>query len=49
MVKHDNRKTLMRSMHVVGGLTHGRGAKDVIDQWINSMPTSTQICDAAQT
>ena len=42
-------QTLMRSMHAAGGLTHGRGMKDnVISQWINSMPASTQICDAIE-
>jgi len=43
-------QTLMRSIHAVGGLTRGRGmTKNVMSQWINSMPVSAQICDAVET
>ena len=39
-------QTLMRSIHSVGGLSHGRGMKDhVWNQWILSMPSSAEICN----
>ena len=42
-------QTLMRSMHVVGGLTCGRGmTNNVMSKRINSMPVSAEICDAVE-
>lgn len=42
-------QTLMRSMKVQGGLTHGRGVTDnVVSKWVLSMPACQQVCDSIE-
>lgn len=40
---------LMRSIHVIGGIAHGRGSTpSVTSTWIQSLPATTEVCNSLE-